>query len=37
MESALAVDLKDPGLYERGVPWDVFAELRRSDPVHWNP
>jgi linalool 8-monooxygenase len=37
MESALAVDLKDPGLYERGVPWDVFAELRRSAPVHWNP
>jgi linalool 8-monooxygenase len=37
MESALLVDLKDPGLYERGVPWDVFAELRRSDPVHWNP
>ncbi len=37
MESGLAVDLKDPGLYERGVPWDVFAELRRSDPVHWNP
>lgn len=37
MESALAVDLKDPGLYERGVPWDVFAELRKTDPVHWNP
>ncbi len=30
-------DLKDPALYERGVPWDVFAALRRDDPVHWNP
>lgn len=30
-------DLKDPGLYERGVPYDVFEKLRRDDPVHWNP
>ncbi|WP_288457195.1 cytochrome P450 [uncultured Sphingomonas sp.] len=30
-------DLKNPALYESGVPWDLFAELRRSDPVHWNP
>lgn len=30
-------DLKDPGLYEAGVPWEAFAELRRNDPVHWNP
>lgn len=29
-------DLKDPGLYERGVPYEVFAKLRREDPVHWN-
>jgi linalool 8-monooxygenase len=29
-------DLKDPALYERGVPYDAFAELRASDPVHWN-
>jgi len=33
----MATDLKDPGLYEVGVPWDTFAELRREDPVHWNP
>lgn len=33
----MAADLKDPGLYEAGVPWDAFAELRREDPVHWNP
>ncbi len=33
----MAVDLKDPALYEGGVPWDTFAALRRDDPVHWNP
>ena len=33
----MATDLKDPGLYEAGVPWDTFAKLRREDPVHWNP
>lgn len=31
------IDLKDPSLYEAGVPWDAFAELRATDPVHWNP
>ncbi|QQV77383.1 cytochrome P450 [Sphingomonas aliaeris] len=31
------VDLKDPSLYEAGVPWDVLADLRDNDPVHWNP
>ena len=31
------VDLKDPSLYEAGVPWDVFADLRHNDPVHWTP
>ncbi|MFW2853204.1 cytochrome P450 [Sphingomonas sp. TX0543] len=30
-------DLKDPALYERGVPWEAFARLRRDAPVHWNP
>jgi linalool 8-monooxygenase len=30
-------DLKDPSLYEASVPWDAFADLRRNDPVHWNP
>jgi linalool 8-monooxygenase len=33
----MATDLKDPGLYAAGVPWEVFADLRRDDPVHWNP
>lgn len=33
----MTADLKDPALYEAGVPWDLFAALRRDDPVHWNP
>ena len=37
MATIAAPDLKDPSLYEAGVPWDAFAELRRNDPVHWNP
>lgn len=32
-----APDLKDPSLYEASVPWDAFDDLRRNDPVHWNP
>ena len=30
-------DLKDPGLYQQGMPYDVFARLRRECPVYWNP
>jgi linalool 8-monooxygenase len=37
MGNAATHDLKDPGAYEAGVPWEAFAELRREDPVHWNP
>ncbi|PVE57765.1 cytochrome P450 [Arthrobacter sp. TPD3018] len=37
MATLLATDLKDPALYEAGVPWDLFAQLRREDPVHWTP
>lgn len=37
MATITTPDLKDPGLYEAGVPWDLFAALRRDDPVHWNP
>ena len=37
MATHAAADLKDPSLYEQGVPWDLFAELRRDDPLHWNP
>ena len=39
MTSTLAapVDLSDPGTFTDGVPHDALAELRRSDPVHWQP
>jgi hypothetical protein len=30
------VDLIDQSVWEHGVPYDVFAKLRRSDPVHWH-
>ena len=30
------IDLSDPDLYVAGPPHELFAELRRSDPVHWN-
>lgn len=29
------VDLADPDTFVSGVPHDAIAELRRSDPVHW--
>ena len=29
-------DLSDPNLYVAGPPHELFAELRRTDPVHWN-
>jgi linalool 8-monooxygenase len=31
------INLKDPHLFERGVPHDLFAMLRRDAPVYWNP
>jgi cholest-4-en-3-one 26-monooxygenase len=31
-----SVDLIDQSIWERGVPYDVFEQLRRSDPVHWH-
>lgn len=37
METLGDIDLKDAGQYEAGVPWEIFATLRREDPVHWNP
>lgn len=37
MATTTAPDLKDPRLYEAGVPWETFAGLRRDDPVHWTP
>ena len=30
------VDLADPGLYDRGIPHDVFAALRATPGLVWN-
>jgi linalool 8-monooxygenase len=30
-------DLKNPDLYVERVPFDIFANLRKEDPVYWNP
>ncbi len=35
--ATLDVNLKDPLLFERGVPHELFARLRREAPVYWNP
>jgi linalool 8-monooxygenase len=29
-------DLKDPDLYVSQVPHEIFAQLRREEPVYWN-
>lgn len=31
------VDLGDPESFEHGFPHEFFTELRRDDPVHWQP
>lgn len=31
------VDLADPDTFVAGVPHEALAELRRTDPVHWQP
>lgn len=28
-------DIYDPDLYRSGPPHELFAELRETDPVHW--
>jgi linalool 8-monooxygenase len=33
---AASPDLKDPDLYVNRVPYGVFAQLRREQPVYWN-
>jgi cytochrome P450 len=35
--SVRSVDLADPDTFSTGVPHDALAELRRTDPVHWQP
>lgn len=32
-----AIDLRDPDLYAKGFPHELFARLRREDPLHWSP
>ena len=32
---ALTADIYDPDGYVDGPPHEVFTELRRTDPVHW--
>lgn len=34
--AASGPNLKNPDLYVNGMPYDVFAELRKNDPVYWN-
>jgi len=29
------LDIYSPDVYQYGPPYDAFAELRRTDPVHW--
>jgi cytochrome P450 len=31
------VDLADPAIYESGVPYEAFSELRKQAPVAWHP
>ncbi|HEV3498264.1 MAG TPA: cytochrome P450 [Actinomycetes bacterium] len=31
------IDIYDPDLYVDGPIHEIFAELRRTDPVHWQP
>jgi linalool 8-monooxygenase len=37
IQADFAPDLKNPDLYVEGVPYELFARLRREDPVYWNP
>jgi cytochrome P450 len=34
---ASTIDIFDPDTYVDGPPHEAFAELRRTDPVHWQP
>lgn len=37
MTTLTDVTLADLELFRHGAPWATFADLRREDPVHWNP
>jgi len=36
MSTLTDVTLADLSLFAEGAPWQVFEDLRRNDPVHWN-
>jgi cytochrome P450 len=36
MSTLTDVTLADLSLFADGAPWQVFEDLRRNDPVHWN-
>jgi cytochrome P450 len=36
MSTLTDVTLADLSLFADGAPWQVFEDLRKSDPVHWN-
>jgi cholest-4-en-3-one 26-monooxygenase len=33
----MAIDIFDPAVYEKGVPWEAYAWLRRNAPVYRHP
>jgi linalool 8-monooxygenase len=35
--TATRPDFKNPDLYVQGVPHDLFAQVRATEPVYWNP
>ena len=36
MSTLTDVTLADLGLFANGAPWQVFEDLRRNAPIHWN-
>jgi len=36
MSTITDVTLADLDLFANGAPWQVFEDLRRESPVHWN-
>jgi len=36
MTSSLNISLADMSIFEREIPWGVFAEIRENAPVHWS-
>lgn len=37
MQTTEQIDLSNHDLFVERVPYELFAQLRREDPVHWNP